>query len=341
MGYSESDEEFELRLKVMAAAETHTYARNAGDEAALKRFRRRLRAHRAAERRARAVRLGAALCGLHRRIIPQAGGLRIAFVIGAILLAGAGAVLRLTSSDGGNGRGPNITAQEDGRSGSEKSSSTQQLTGQQPTGGRRAVIETSISGQTAIDGPGIRHSASPPPAAPPADPAPGVATTPATGTWIVKGKAVVRTREIQLKAEVRQVKLTATVSAQNTSVPCRWSASAGGSHSEKAPPTTDPTRVAFSIHKPTKVIMLGVRHRPPDPGAEAGVCVMADITVEGDPVSSRYASPTALPVTPTEHGGRDQPDNGRRTGATPIPTHAESQPPAEPVPPTPSPAASP
>jgi hypothetical protein len=339
MGYSESDEEFELRLKVMAAAETHTYARNAGDEAALKRFRRRLRAHRAAERRARAVRLGAALCGLHRRIIPQAGGLRIAFVIGAILLAGAGAVLRLTSVDGRSG--PNTTAQEDGRSGSKKSSSTQQITGQQSTGGRRAVIETSISGQTAIDGPGIRHSASTPPAAPPAESAPGVATTPATGTWIVKGKAIARTREIQLKAEVGQVKLTATVSARNTSVPCRWSASAGESHSEKAPSTTDPTRVAFSIHKPTKVIKLGVRHRPPAPDAEAGVCVMADIIVEGDPVSSRHPSPTALPVTPTEPGGRDEPDNQRRTGATAAPTHAESRPPAEPVPPTPSPTASP
>ncbi|KAB2374186.1 hypothetical protein [Actinomadura montaniterrae] len=337
MGYSESDEEFESLLRAMAAAEMRGVPPVAVDErAALKRFRRRLRAHRAAERRAEVVRHAAALRGLLQRGLVPTGGVRLVLVIGGtVVLLGIGTYLSLASFQDERGGRPGDVALGSPQARSPQPSPTRRL-----AGGRSVPIKTSLSGRTAVDGSGPRHTAGPP-GAPNAGSPPEVAENPPTGTWIVKGKVIVREHQIRLEAEAEQVELTAVVSARNTDEPCLWSASAGTYRGERRPPTTDPTPVTFSIEKPTAEITLGVRHPPPSAGSQAGECVMTDITVKGTPVQPGPGSPartpaeTASPAPGTGTGGEEA--NRRRTAPT-APT-APSPTPTQPT--APVPAASP
>ncbi|MES9601623.1 hypothetical protein [Actinomadura sp. NPDC000929] len=327
MGYPEPDQDFERLLKAMAAKEMRACPPDPGRErAALKRFRRRMRAHRAAERR---TRLAAALRGLPPHLLPSGVGPRVALVIVVVvLLIGTVAVLGLASPADGPAGKPGMAAREPvpGRQGSSRPS-------MRPTGARKGTVETSLSGRTIVDG--TRR---------PASPSPQTAADPAAGTWIVMGKTILHTREILLMTKPGPVEVTATVSALNTGKPCEWTVSAGPSRSTRKPATTGPTLVTFAVPTPANKITLGVRHDSSGPGTGAEVCTMANILVKERP----SPSPPSRPVG--RSGTRGKPDHPRRRtkgsavtatrtpAPAPSPTRSVVPPSAPPTTETPSPA---
>ncbi|MGI5420467.1 hypothetical protein [Actinomadura luteofluorescens] len=314
MEFSESDRDFERLIRAMAAEEMRACPPASVEEhAALKRFRRRMRAHRAAERRARATRLAAALRALPPRLLFSGAGPRLAFVIVVVvLLTGVIAVLSLASPSGGHTGKPGMAAREPTRGRQEPSTPAMR-----PTGARKSTVETSLSGQMIVDGAGMGHPVIPSPR-----PSTMSAADPAAGTWIVMGTAIPHTREILLMTKPGPVEVTATVSGWNTLKPCEWTVSAGPSRSKRKPATTEPTRVTFAVPAPASKITLGVKHDSsgPDTGAEG--CVMANILVKARPSQSSPSDPT------NKSDGRGRSDRPRRRTKGPTVTTTQTPTPA-------------
>lgn len=114
--------------------------------------------------------------------------------------------------------------------------------------------------------------------------------------WMVNGHLIVARHTIGLKVKLLQGELTATVSSLNMHGPCVWTAAFGDRHQTQTkftPATAAPTPAKFHISKPTRSIVVNVKHPALPAQASPGTCAMLDIKVAGTPSTHHTIRPGA------------------------------------------------